>query len=306
MPLVIFYHQLVAEPQPQHRFLRNALTREQFRASMEHVREHYHPLTVEELDHGWNNGRAWPRRSVVITFDDGFRNNLWAAEILRELDMQGTFFVLSDVIDSDFIPWYLHFSHILTTRRKHIATLGGKEFDLAERLPARRWEHLVKEHLLSLAPNDRSAELEALGEQLDAEPIDGNEDYAYFSSADLRRMRELGMTVGCHSATHDNLARCTDDELQREVVQSGRRLAEHLGEPIRYMSYPDGRYDHRVVELASRHYSMAFAASPHVPANNAWRYPRRNTGADVQAVLSPWFRPRRLAIETVKWCLGER
>ena len=65
---------------------------------------------------------------MLITFDDGFRNNLLAAEILHELGMNALFFVLTATIDTDFKPWYLRFAHILSTRRqeRHALRRGVK------------------------------------------------------------------------------------------------------------------------------------------------------------------------------------
>lgn len=38
---------------------------------------------------------AWPRRHIVISFDDGYRDNLWAVEALHRRGMTGTWFVLA-------------------------------------------------------------------------------------------------------------------------------------------------------------------------------------------------------------------
>ena len=115
------------------------------------------------------------------------------------------------------------------------------------------------------------------------------------------------MTIGGHSATHDNLCRCDDAELKNEMVASSERLAAACDGPIDYFSYPDGRYDVRVLGIARRQFRMAFAASCHLPKNDIWRYPRR--AADdctaVSRVLSRWYPLRRCAAEAAKRLLGE-
>jgi len=46
-------------------------------------------------------------REMAITFDDGYKDNYeYAAPILKELGLQATFFVVSQFIDTDFVPWW--------------------------------------------------------------------------------------------------------------------------------------------------------------------------------------------------------
>ena len=55
------------------------------------------------------------------------------------------------------------------------------------------------------------------------------------------------VTIASHSVTHpDDLRVLPDDKLQMEVVESKRILETNLGIPIRYFTYPVGKYDARV------------------------------------------------------------
>jgi polysaccharide deacetylase len=207
------------------------------------------------------------------------------------------------------VPWYLRFAHVLSTRTRPscVAPWGEVRFD--DVLQRRRWLAAAKEHLLAAPPARRDEELQRLADDLAAPPIDPlDDDYRFLSSAELRQMCELGMTVGGHSATHDNLTRCDDRELQAEMVDSADRLAQWIGGPVHYLSYPDGRYDQRTLTLARRRYRMAFAASCHLAADDPWRYPRRAADdcQSVRSILSNWYPLKRRCIETAKWLLRER
>lgn len=55
------------------------------------------------------------------------------------------------------------------------------------------------------------------------------------------------VTIASHSVTHPaDLREFPDDKLQMEVVESKRILETNLGIPIRYFTYPAGKYDARV------------------------------------------------------------
>jgi peptidoglycan/xylan/chitin deacetylase (PgdA/CDA1 family) len=56
----------------------------------------------------------------------------------------------------------------------------------------------------------------------------------------LREMHAAGMTVGGHTVTHPILARVSRERKREEIRGCGNRLAEEIGEPLRYFSYPVG------------------------------------------------------------------
>jgi peptidoglycan/xylan/chitin deacetylase (PgdA/CDA1 family) len=57
--------------------------------------------------------------------------------------------------------------------------------------------------------------------------------------------------VGAHSATHCDLRRCSDEELQHEVSGARGQLLARFGQ-VDAFSYPFGRHDARVREAVGR------------------------------------------------------
>ena len=68
----------------------------------------------------------------------------------------------------------------------------------------------------------------------------------------LRELAERGHEIGCHSYTHPILVHCDDQQLEREIVASRRRLEEELGVEVRSFCYPNGDHDSRVVSAVRR------------------------------------------------------
>ncbi len=303
IPRVLFFHHVVRRARPEHYLLCQATTLEQFRATMITVKERWHPLSMDEFVWIHRHGKPWPKNAVLITFDDGFKNNLWAAEVLRDLDLNATFFVISGVVGTRFKPWYVRFGELISKRKRESWSCTWGTVDFQNEFSRRRWLKQTKEHLLALRPAARDTALMQLAEAVGAEGHDqGDPDLEFVSAGDLRRLRQLGMTLGAHSRTHDDLTACGRPELQSEVVDSADELVQAAGGPIRYFSYPDGRHNTETVEIVRARFDAAFTTEVRYSAPDLWRFPRRaaDGGCDVQRILSPWFPARRKIIDLAK------
>jgi peptidoglycan/xylan/chitin deacetylase (PgdA/CDA1 family) len=303
IPSVLFFHQVVRQARPEHYLLSQANTLAHFRATMIAVKQRWNPLSMEEFVWIHQKRKPWPRRAVVITFDDGFKNNLWAAEVLRELDMNATFFIISGVVGTRFHPWYVRFAEVISKRTRPAWSCSWGAVDFQNEFSRRRWLRHTKDHLLALRPVQRDA---ALAELADAVGADGcvaaDPDLEFLSADDLGRLRDMGMTLGAHSRSHDDLTTFEPGELQSEIVDSADELAQAAGAPIRYFSYPDGRHNPQVVDVVRRRFDAAFTNVVGYSGADLWRFPRRagDDGADVRRILSPWFPARRKIIERAK------
>jgi peptidoglycan/xylan/chitin deacetylase (PgdA/CDA1 family) len=81
---------------------------DQFEKQMAYLAGHdYHVITLAELFETLNSKRELMPNTIVITFDDGYRDNyINAFPILNSHMLKGTFFLVTDYIDQDGIfPW---------------------------------------------------------------------------------------------------------------------------------------------------------------------------------------------------------
>lgn len=71
-----------------------------FIAQLEHLRSQYHVVSLREYVAARRTGRALPSHSVVLTFDDGYRNFLTVASpLLKERGLPTCLFVVTDHAD---------------------------------------------------------------------------------------------------------------------------------------------------------------------------------------------------------------
>lgn len=92
--VVLYYHRIGP---------RDVLTKppDEFRRDLEYLKENYDCISFSELCERLRSGARPRRRSVVITFDDGYRDNFTAAvPALKEAGVTATFFVATGFIDT--------------------------------------------------------------------------------------------------------------------------------------------------------------------------------------------------------------
>jgi peptidoglycan/xylan/chitin deacetylase (PgdA/CDA1 family) len=187
-----------------------------------------------------------PGRRIVITFDDGYRDNHeLALPILQRYGVTAAFFLATGFLDAPRVPWWDELAWI--AKRSSRSQIDPGEW-LDRPLPL---------------DGDRAAaiaELARVYKSLDAVRTDAFLDHCADVAGTGRcdpdlaedmwmtwemagELRDAGMAIGGHTVTHPVLAR-TDEVGQREEIEGCRqRIVEQLGVPMSCFAYPVGLRD---------------------------------------------------------------
>ena len=217
-----------------------------FRDQLEFLLTEYVFVSLGDVVAAIRNDAQLPERAVLITFDDGLKNNFTAAfPVLVELALSAAIFLTVDYVESDEILWVdeLFFLLLSAVRNKisvnlHDAVAGeymksGKPEEayaiMVEKLKRSGVETRTKimEHLRELVPLD----LKAL-----------REDFGMLGWSDIHTMQQSGLVeFGVHTATHRILAELTEDEWKKELFRPKQTLENKLNREIATFCYPNGR-----------------------------------------------------------------
>lgn len=264
-PVVLMYHSISEGRGPADVFNLH-VSPNKFREQIEALASAYGVLSLAELGHDLREGRLRPN-SVVITFDDGYANNLSvAAPILQEFHLPATLFICTGFLGRQTFWWDKLIETVFTATRfpERLAGvepgLGDAEVHLNEYLRHRDPATLKKIVLkmwcvLVLLGLDRIylilAELEELFKPMsrldDLRPLRAEEVGAAAAYFD----------IGAHSATHPLMSTLDERGLISEVVTSKKKCEALTARPVECFAYPSGDLDIRVVQEVSRHMSLA-------------------------------------------------
>jgi peptidoglycan/xylan/chitin deacetylase (PgdA/CDA1 family) len=211
------------------------------------LRRHFTFASLGELL-SFVDGQALPPNPALVTFDDGYRDNLHQAlPVLQRHGVRATFFVATKYVAERRLFWWDRVSWIVKHARRRRFSLPRPEpvdVDLDEGGVSdaeRRLHGIVKKnHGLDL-----EGFLQSLARAADApwsEAVEAELVRRHVMTwDDVRALRRAGMDIGSHTRTHRVLQTVPTDQLADELAGSRSELEAQVGEPIRAIAYPVGR-----------------------------------------------------------------
>ncbi len=214
-----------------------------FTAQMDLVRCFFDMIGSGDLL-AWLAGKGTlPDRPLLITFDDGYRDNYEAAlPVLRNRDLPAVVFVASDCIEHRR-PFYWDlaaycFNH---TERSSLVIANVGRFDWQDDKERDRCRRELLQALKQLSEQQKRRIVEQLPQTLNvAVPDDAFSDL-YMNWEQVRSLTAAGIDIGGHTRSHPILSRIPLDQAHGEISESKQRIEAEIGKPLRLFAYPNGR-----------------------------------------------------------------
>ena len=238
--VILLYHSVFEGPDSDQNTLDMGHSVDIFERQIEIIARTYDVVTMDEIPMFLSGEKRMPRRPVAVTFDDGYANNFEVATpILNRYGVPATFYVTTDCIDRNQLPWIARIRRAFrTTRRESWQAPDGRELPLANHVERETARVVACEYCAQLAGNRQERVIETIESALDLGPP-APATCRMLNWDELRRMVGDGHTVGSHTVSHPNLAHVVEDELKTELVESKRRLEQELGVPVPHFAYPN-------------------------------------------------------------------
>ena len=220
------------------------------RKQLEYLTRYYEVIPFETLLECIEQRKPAPPRSVVLTFDDGFRDNVEVAlPILDAFGVKATIFVVTRSLETGELPWSQRlgflFQHTARDAVTHPA-LGDAPAPLASPSDRRRAYVGVKASLVPLPRQERDAQIAGLARQLEVDPPMDRMMTWVHAQATLA----AGHGIGAHTYSHALLAHVQPDDARQEMAQSLQDVRDQLGIDRPPFCFPAGSLDDRSIEVA--------------------------------------------------------
>ena len=242
-----------------------------------HFAEHLHVLrrlgsviSLPDLVQALRTGDV-PRRPVIVTFDDGYADNVnTAMPLLEQQAILATILVTTGAIASGREFWWDELQRVLLESRDLPRVLELRQSDWSYRRELgpdatydekaylenrlwRAWEppptvrHAVYcelwQRLYVLPARQKRALLDELLDWAGLDPV-MRPSHRLVSVDEVKQLgRSMSIEVGAHTVTHPALPQLAIAAQTEEIRQCKLFLEDLLARPVSYFAYPHGHYD---------------------------------------------------------------
>jgi peptidoglycan/xylan/chitin deacetylase (PgdA/CDA1 family) len=214
-----------------------------FDEQMDYICRNYNVISLPQFLAWQSGGDALPDFPVMITFDDGYRDNLTTAlPILKKYGMPAVIFLTSGHIGkSNGFYWDISAQCFFRTKkqRANLPYVGEKAWDDE---PARQsvcgeWVEALKR----ISEADKQSAMRALPDILEVDIPPKTFSGVMLSWDEVRGMVSEGIAFGAHTVSHPILTRVSLEDAEREMAESKMQIEKEIGAPVQTFTYPNGQ-----------------------------------------------------------------
>ncbi len=274
---------------------------EHFTAHLEEITRRREPSTLDDLSVPSRRPR------VVVTFDDGYSDNLSnALPIAESKGVPITVFVPSSLLSGRSGFWWDRLGALLRSRPRGINEFFLTTSEETVRIPLgasdfRTDLRAVRRHLLPLSVQEIESALDAASEGWSIGSTPPPDARALTPAELLQLAASEVVTIGAHTVDHVQLRGRQKQEQVETITASRMDLERFLGRSVSHFAYPFGRVDDfdetSVDAVRMANFDNACTALPGTarPSTDPYRLPRRG--------VIDWGRLRFRA-QLERWRLG--
>jgi peptidoglycan/xylan/chitin deacetylase (PgdA/CDA1 family) len=217
---------------------------------------------------------------VLITFDDGFRNNFEvAAPILHRHAVPAVFFVSSRHCEPGKYLWFAYLRCLQQHFKGNGFTFRGEFIDMtaSKRVATMR---RLRDHLLSIKPHPAAmyqaieSELPPLSDFASSREIES--ECGGMTSEQVQQLAADPLfTIGSHTLDHPLLTKCEPSEVAHQIGANKAWIENVTGRPCDSIAYPGGDYDRATIKICQQFgLTSGYAVEPHLNRLPNWEMPR--------------------------------
>jgi peptidoglycan/xylan/chitin deacetylase (PgdA/CDA1 family) len=235
------YHHLVSDDEVLHvKHLYPHKNVQEFTDDLDYLLKHLKPAAVSDLVDALNTGRALPKNSFLLTFDDGFREaHDIIAPILLQKGVPAIFFINPAFIDNKELFYRSKISLLV----EEVLKLKEKVIDSTKVIQVCGSDAIqTKDQLISFIRSVTNLNKEVLDSLADIFSI-SFADYLqtvkpFLTTTQVNNLSKQGFSIGAHSWDHPYYHLLSAEEKIKQTVSSGTYVTEQFRQPYKLFSFP--------------------------------------------------------------------
>jgi len=267
--LFLMYHRILKSysQNPLKNLNEFSISESQFENHMAYLFRHCNVISVSEAIACKNISKD--KKNVVITFDDGYKDNYTNAfPILLKYNFPALFSISTEFV----VMWFDILEYAIRTTNKKNTCIRWKNenFDFTlnsinDKTKLLGWLRSKCYEIIQEKRNDFiNNVMKELDVSLDYEELLKDPDYAPLSAEEIHKMSESKIAeFAAHSVHHYLLSRINIDTLKYELAQSKSAVENITNLPCKYFCIPGGYYnDFMINAILDTKFEKIFSSDP--------------------------------------------
>jgi peptidoglycan/xylan/chitin deacetylase (PgdA/CDA1 family) len=247
--IILMYHRILPDDICSKESASLAVSTTQFNEQMKFISSNFRCLHINELEAALKKNEFF----VVVTFDDGYRDNLeHALPILNKYGVPATVYITTRFINEDRKMWWYEIPEILMKgghrqiqwRNALLSLEASSDTEIITTYKR------LKNTIVRLSYLEQEALMDALRNGERAISFD---DLVLTEDQISRLSQSPLITIGAHTHNHPVLKNESVETVKKEMKNSVKLLSDCIGKKVEHFAYPYGHHLH----AQEREYSLA-------------------------------------------------
>jgi peptidoglycan/xylan/chitin deacetylase (PgdA/CDA1 family) len=267
-----------------------------FEKQMKYIQRHFTTYWISEVPELLNNVKkinSDNKPAIVLTFDDGLRNNLnCAAPTIDALGLKATFFIVSDLLDGQSMLW----NHEVRCRLELMKPDDCLTF--IQITSDSELQHAITDYIEKLKTYSEPQRQQILS---DLRKLNSNPNfteqmitrYQIMSKNDVINLPKC-IEIGSHTRTHAILDTVDEAILENEIAGSKSELESLLKKPVTTFCYPNGNFTDQVANKVALHYQVGVTVNEGfaIKKDSCFRFKRIPASRDLKVLAYRLMKPQ--------------
>lgn len=241
--LILMYHSVVNDEIAAYIDPNNSIAVEQFETQLKFLKKHCNVISFSEMVEHIQENEPLPERAAVITFDDGYRDNLTlAAPLLEKYKLPATLFLCTGYVERAETQWIDQLYSAFQFRTKQALKFqpDNEQFNLLSETGVQQAYRAAVQQLLTAELDKRTEILQQIKGQLQPEQ---EMPRLTLNWDEVRQLKNNypQFELGLHTRDHMDLTTINKADVEAEIKKCQSDYEQELSAKAKFFSYPYGR-----------------------------------------------------------------
>ena len=205
------------------------------------------------------------KKSFIVTFDDGFYNNINILSFLKKQKVPCLFYITTDFIESNLMSWSDMIDYALYRTKKNKIIFQKKNYHINNQkkkiIFSLKVRKIVKNNMkLNSYKIAENIQKKLIGKVVKRSNLEVHKKMRWKNLKKI--LSEKDFDIGAHSKGHEMLTKLGDKQVAKDILQCKKVIKKKLNYIPAHFAYPDGQSNHfssKIIRLLKKN---GFISSP--------------------------------------------